>query len=99
MYLLLGLFLGLTNMLIYIYMPGSFNGIDASEAATAGFTLIYYTFVTMTTLGYGDVTPTGPLARVVAYLAAIAGQFYIAILVAMLVSQYINQLNREEASD
>ncbi len=98
-YLLLGLFLGLTNMLIYIYMPGSFNGIDASEAATAGFTLIYYTFVTMTTLGYGDVSPEGALARVVAYLAAIAGQFYIAILVAMLVSQYITELNKENARE
>lgn len=98
-YLLLGLLLGLTNMLIYRFVPGSFNGIDASGAAMDGFTMIYYTFVTMTTLGYGDISPEGPLARAVAYLAAIAGQFYIAILVAMLVSQYITELNKKDASD
>jgi hypothetical protein len=98
-YLLLGLILSQTNMLINRYIPGSFNGIDLSETPTEGFTLIYYTFVTMTTLGYGDVTPEGALARVVAYLAAIAGQFYIAILVAMLVSQYINQMNESKKAD
>lgn len=95
-YLLLGLIFGQTNMLIYKFLPNSFNGIDNTEVAMEGFTLLYYTFVTMTTLGYGDVSPEGPLARVIAYLAAIAGQFYIAILVAMLVSQYINQLNQQK---
>jgi len=98
-YLLLGVILSQANMLIYRYLPGSFNGIDVTEASTEGFTLVYYSFVTMTTLGYGDVTPEGALARVLAYLAAIAGQFYIAILVAMLVSQYINQMNQERAPD
>ncbi|MBT8441401.1 MAG: potassium channel family protein [Gammaproteobacteria bacterium] len=98
-YLLLGVILSLANMLIYRFLPGSFNGIDASETSAEGFTLMYYSFVTMTTLGYGDITPEGPLARVVAYLAAIAGQFYIAILVAMLVSQYINQMNESKDAD
>lgn len=98
-YLLLGLLLGQANKLIFIYVPGSFNGLDATEAAGEGFTIIYYTFVTMTTLGYGDISPEAPLARVLAYLAAIAGQFYIAILVAMLVSQYINQMNKRKADD
>ncbi|MFW2403933.1 MAG: potassium channel family protein [Gammaproteobacteria bacterium] len=98
-YLLLGLILSQANMLIYRFVPGSFNGIDASEISTEGFTLVYYSFVTMTTLGYGDVTPEGALARVLAYLAAIVGQFYIAILVAMLVSQYINQLNESKKAE
>ena len=98
-YMLLGVILSQANLLIYRFIPGSFNGIDAAETATAGFTLVYYTFVTMTTLGYGDLTPEGTLARVVAYLAAIAGQFYIAILVAMLVSQYINEMNQDKARD
>lgn len=98
-YLLLGVTLSLANMLIYRYVPGAFNGIDATAAPSKGFTLVYYTFVTMTTLGYGDISPEGALARVVAYLAAIAGQFYIAILVAMLVSQYITELNKENARE
>jgi hypothetical protein len=98
-YLLLGVILSQANLLIHLFIPGSFNGLDALGASTEGFTLIYYSFVTMTTLGYGDVTPDGALARVVAYLAAIAGQFYIAILVAMLVSQYINEMNQNRPRD
>jgi len=92
-YMLLGLILGLTNMLIYRLIPGSFNGLDVGEAELEGFSLIYYSFVTMTTLGYGDITPAGALARSLAYVAAIMGQFYIAILVAMVVAQYINEKN------
>jgi voltage-gated potassium channel Kch len=93
-YLLLGVLIGQTNNLLYQFVPGSFNGIDGTE--DAGFALIYYSFVTMTTLGYGDISPEGPLARVVAYLAVIAGQFYIAVLVAMVVAQYISQRNDED---
>jgi hypothetical protein len=87
-YLLAGVMLSLINLILYLAVPGSFRGIqpggDTSE-------LVYYTFVTMTTLGYGDITPAGPLAQALAYLTAIAGQFYIAILVALLVGAYISQ--------
>ena len=46
--------------------------------------------MTLTTLGYGDITPVSATARSLAYLQAIAGQFYIAVLVAGLVSAYIS---------
>jgi len=98
-YLLLGVLLALGNMLVYRFVPGSFNGIDASETSLEGFTLIYYSFVTMTTLGYGDITPDGALARVLAYLAAIAGQFYIAVLVAMVVGQFLSEAGKISADD
>lgn len=92
-YMLLGIFLGLLNHLVFRWIPGSFNGIDPAQSSPENFALIYYSFVTMTTLGYGDITPAGPLARVIAYLAATAGQFYIAILVAMVVGQFLSQAN------
>ncbi|MGI9343351.1 MAG: potassium channel family protein [Gammaproteobacteria bacterium] len=95
-YLLLGILLGIINANLFLFVPDSFNGIDSTEADIQGFTLIYYSFVTMTTLGYGDITPAGPVARVVAYLAATAGQFYIAILVAMVVGQYLSQANARD---
>lgn len=98
-YMLLGILLGMLNYLVYRWIPGSFNGIDAAEVRTENFALLYYSFVTMTTLGYGDITPESPLARVVAYLAAIAGQFYIAILVAMVVGQYLSQGNEQDGND
>ena len=89
-YLLLGVLIAILNMLLFRYVAGSFTGLSAADRQT-GQELIYYTFVTMTTLGYGDVTPAGPLARAVGYLTAIAGQFYIAILVGMLVGLFLSR--------
>ena len=52
---------------------------------------LYFSFVTMTTLGYGDIAPVSAIARVLAYMQAVFGQFYIAILVAGLVGAYISR--------
>ena len=52
-------------------------------------TSLYFSFVTLTTLGYGDITPTSPAARMLAVVEAIMGQLYIAVLVARLVGAYI----------
>jgi voltage-gated potassium channel len=90
-YLLLGITLGLVNMLVYGLIPGSLSGLPSDGGNDQGMALIYYTFVTMTTLGYGDISPVGPLARALAYMAAVAGQFYIAILVGLMVGGYISQ--------
>lgn len=95
-YLLLGVLFGEANMLVFRYVPDSFNGLDVSDGSLSGFSMIYYSFVTMTTLGYGDITPESGLARVLAYFAAIAGQFYIAILVAMAVGQFLSQKNSSD---
>jgi hypothetical protein len=96
-YLLLGISISILNMMVFRFIPGSFNGLTGGSATEAtGIDLIYYSFVTMTTLGYGDITPAGPLARVIAYLSAIAGQFYIAILVGTLVGMYLSQRNNDD---
>jgi len=58
--------------------------------------LFYYTFVTLTTLGYGDVRPLSELARIYATLAAVLGQLFLAILVARLVG--IHSARRTEVS-
>jgi Ion channel len=83
-YLLAGLFFGVLHWAIAIAWPGSFG-----EAGTAaGFTLstaIYYSFVTLATLGYGDVVPKTEVARGLAVLEAIGGQLYIAVTIARLV--------------
>ena len=46
---------------------------------------VYYSFVTMTTLGYGDIVPVSPAARTLAYMEAAMGQIYVAVLIARLV--------------
>ena len=52
---------------------------------------IYYSFVTLTTLGYGDITPVRPLASAVAYIEAVFGVFYIAILVGTLIGLMLSR--------
>jgi hypothetical protein len=49
---------------------------------------IYYTFVTFTTLGYGDIIPLKPISKSLALLISISGQIYVAIIIAMLVGKY-----------
>lgn len=88
-YLLLGISLGLVNIIIFHIRPESFTGMESSADHRKIFDLVYYSFVTMTTLGYGDITPVSPLAKAIAYISAVAGQFYVAILVSGLVGMYI----------
>ncbi|MEM1069384.1 MAG: potassium channel family protein [Planctomycetota bacterium] len=49
-------------------------------------TLIYYSFVTMSTLGYGDIIPNGRVTRTLAWMQSVTGQFYVAVAIAWLVS-------------
>jgi hypothetical protein len=65
--------------------------VDSADASgdqrTALSQMIYYSFVTMTTLGYGDVTPRTPLAQTVTWMQAVTGQLFLAVLIARLVSE------------
>jgi hypothetical protein len=53
--------------------------------------MFYYSFTTLTTLGYGDVTPLTPPAKSLAVVEAVIGQMYIAVLIARLVGTHISQ--------
>ena len=88
-YLLLGMTWAFFYLFINIAIPDSFDGLTSTEIGDQVIDLIYFSFVTLTTLGYGDLTPVRPLARTVAYLEAIVGQFYVAVLVAWLVAMYL----------
>lgn len=90
-YLLLGLAWAMIYSLAALLQPGAFNGpmdMDFSGGANPGaeFTFIYYSFVTLTTLGYGEISPVSSFARTLAWMEAVTGQLYIAILVARLVA-------------
>lgn len=91
LYLLFGVSWAVAYAIIELLVPGSFRGF--SEILNQGWSSewLYFSFVTMTTLGYGDLTPVSATAKTVAYLQAVFGQFYIAILVAGLVSAYISE--------
>jgi voltage-gated potassium channel len=85
-YLLLGMMGGGALSIVEIASPGSFSAVGSSLEHPD---LLYYAFITMTTVGYGDISPVAPAARSVAVLLAVAGQLYIAVLMALLVGKYI----------
>ncbi len=84
-YLLLGLLWATLYLLTLELFPGAFNGIDTAHWADNYSKTLYFSYVTMTSLGYGDISPAIPLSRTLAYLQAVAGAFYMAIVVASLV--------------
>ena len=87
-YILLGMLFAFIYSLVVIVEPGAFAGGFDAEGGKPSQTFVYYSFVTMTTLGYGDITPEIPVAAMFAYLQALIGQLYVAILIARLVSIY-----------
>ena len=89
-YLLVGISFAFTHAVVEIIQPGSISGLESlSMGDDSIMPYVYYSFVTMTTLGYGDMSPvTGPAASL-AYIQAVFGQLYIAILVARLMGLYI----------
>ena len=88
-YLMLGVLWAVMYTLVDLTWPGAFKGFDSGMNAAWASDRLYFSFVTMTTLGYGDISPTTALARFLAYSQAIVGQLYIAILIAGLVGAYI----------
>lgn len=91
-YLMLGVIWALCYALLETIVPGSFEGI-AEHAASASWNpdWVYFSFVTLTTLGYGDILPQTFSARTLSYFEAIVGQFYLAVLVAGLVGAYLSE--------
>jgi len=85
-YLLMGVIWAILFSLVNIVSPdpGFQDFATASETQEAD-AFLYYSFVTLTTLGYGDISPVTPIGRTLAYMEAIVGQLYLTILVASLV--------------
>ena len=84
-YLLLGIIWAIVYAGIVEVDPSAFNGTDAGPWAESIPEFVYFSFVSLTTLGYGDISPATPIARFVVYLEAILGQLYLATMVAGLV--------------
>ena len=84
-YLLLGMIWALLYALISQYMPEAFSGIDQADWKQALPDFVYFSFVVLTTLGFGDLLPVSPIARFLVSMEAIFGVFYMAIVVSSLV--------------
>lgn len=103
-YLLLGIIWSLLYAAVETAFPGSFDMPSPRDAAALAAqadrgTLSYYSFITLATVGYGDVTPTTPLARTMAWIEAVTGQFYLAVLVAGLVGFKVTQAMKNQQTE
>jgi hypothetical protein len=104
-YLLIGFLWSFFYILVEYLNPGSFSipAFDALEGASSPRYrydhLSYFSFVTLTSLGYGDITPLGHGTRSLAVLEAVTGQMYVAVLIARLVALHIVHAGKGEKTD
>ena len=92
-YQLIGLFFAGVYTLLMLADPGSFRGAGVASAAPSLLQndMAYYSFVTLATLGYGDIVPASSIARSIAVTEALVGQFYVAVVVALLIGAYLSR--------
>jgi voltage-gated potassium channel len=87
MYLIMGFTWALIYFLLELIVPGSFLPLNLT--GNHGLRFLYFSFITITTVGFGDTVPATEAAEMFVVLEAIVGQFYVAVVVAYLVSMYI----------
>ena len=88
-YLMLGFAFASLYQLVHVLQPGAFR--IPEDTGAARDTFLYFSFVTLTTMGYGDITPVTGTARMLAVVEAIAGQIYPVLTVSRLVGMYVAQ--------
>jgi hypothetical protein len=89
-YLLMAIMWSFAYRVIEMIHPGSFS-MAQGHSLEHPFSFLYYSFVTLTTLGYGDIFPVTTAAKACAILEAVIGQLYLVITIAWLVGAHISQ--------
>lgn len=87
-YLFLGLSFAYSYLLLMVFNQESFKGVVLNTDYT-DIEFIYYSFVTLTTLGFGDVVPMDNVAKTISWMEAYFGQAYLTIMMAFLVGRYL----------
>ena len=86
LYLTIGLLFVALSTLVGAVTSNAFNGLSVAPRGSLPSDLVYVSFITLTTVGYGEIVPVHPIARSLANVEAIIGQLYPATLLARLVS-------------
>lgn len=94
-YLLMGIAFGGLIDFVTILHPGSFSFTHVNDVAHF-YDPYYYSFVTMSTLGYGDLLPQMPPAKAIAILITLCGQIYLVTIMAFLIGRLLSQGHKEE---
>lgn len=91
-YLILGILFSKIYLLLLAWNPGSFNlPVQSMTPQVLQSNVLYFSLVTLATVGYGDVLPVSETARTLAVIEATVGQFYVAVIVAVFVGMYASQ--------
>ena len=82
---------------IELMNPGSFQGSLLGSSLIEEWTdsMLYYAYITLLTIGYGDILPTTPIAQKAAVLVGLIGQFYLVIITAVVVEKYIRHSSKD----
>ncbi len=93
-YLLIGIFWSIVYSIVASLQPDSFSSYRIDEVGgmvryAGGADFLYFSFVTLATLGYGDISPKTPLAQTAAWVEGVVGQLFIAITIASLVAMKV----------
>jgi hypothetical protein len=95
-YLLLGMTWSILYVIAYWLNPDSFTGVNLTDfEGQLYWDMTYFSFVTLTTLGYGDILPISALPKALAYVEAVIGQIFVAVLIGALVATYTSQRGRK----
>ncbi len=97
-YLLLGLIATFSNMALLTYIPDAIDGLAYFNDYVVNqrqddifVDIMYYSFITMTSIGYGDFLPIVPDSKMLAVFIGISGQFYMTVIVALIIGKYLNR--------
>jgi len=85
-YLLIGVILGFLNRVLLWINPGAI-GLDGPSTISD---IIYYSFITVTTIGYGDISPISSAAKSLSILFGVIAQLYLTIIIALIIGKFLN---------
>ncbi|WP_320007605.1 ion channel [Maridesulfovibrio sp.] len=95
-YMLAGLVWGDAYSLCEIFSRASFAGINPADSVFAvRGALAYFSYVTMLTVGYGDIIPVSPMARSLTILQGLFGQMYLAVFIAGILGAFLSQQSKD----
>lgn len=79
----------------FVYQnPQSFKGLDLISSANIYMDLVYFSSITLTSIGFGDITPNAHYTKLITSFFGIAGQFYSVVLVGILISKFVSKTEK-----